>query len=83
MIMSNYPSPKILRMRRIKGATYERMDTWGHIMGRKMNCPTCGKEMKKGDEVSKGMFIHSGNGWIIREKIYCSDECVPYEIQSA
>ena len=81
--MNRRTPPKILRMKNLCGATYEVIDIFSHTLGCGMNCPTCGEKMKKGKEVSKATFVHSKNGFVTRDKIYCSDECVPKSIQSA
>lgn len=65
-----------------RGAVYVIVDHLAHTAGRRGRC-TCGKEWQKGQSVRRATFAHAVNGFVLRHKLFCCDECVPGEIQSA
>lgn len=81
-MISKGKHPKLIRINNKVGAIYDHMDTYGHIVMKSFNCPTCDKRCNKGDEVAKGGFLNRNNSWFIRHKLYCCENCIPKEIKS-
>lgn len=73
--------PKIIRAAKGKGATYQLIDFGIDVNKKALNCPTCGNRILKG-QGCKSSYVHSENGFIIRHRIHCSEECTPDEITS-
>lgn len=74
--------PKIIRLRNRIGATYDLTDTISMECLKAFNCPSCGTRIEKGTIIFRGSYVSSNNGWHIRHKRFCSNECLPDEIKS-
>ena len=74
--------PKIIRLRNGKPATYSKTDDNFDVCNLSFNCPTCGKRVKKGKPLVVGSFVSDNNGFHIRHKRFCKEECSPRELVS-
>lgn len=67
---------------KLKNRQYEWYENYYHVAGKKGVCSTCNAKWDKGDEIVKGSFHLVNNSFIMRKKLYCSEECVPLVIKS-